>query len=242
MLLQIVRGVAEQKIAFVQQRHAMTTLSLVEVSRRSQNRNSFGHEVIKNLPKIAPGYRVNASRRFIQQNDFGTVDERADKPKLLLHPSGELAGEAFSKLAHSRRCKKFRRSRSPLSAVNSKKVRVEPNIFVNREVFVESKALRHIAQVQLGAFWIANHVKVCDRCGSRVRRHDARQHAERRCLAGAIRPNQAADFPRPYIETQIINRAHTWERPGEMGRNDRGFWIVIHAVSLLRLSRRLRWR
>ena len=173
----------------------MTTLGLVEVSRRSQNRNAFRHKVIKNLPKIAPGNRVNASRRFVQQYDFGTMDQRADKPKLLLHPSGELAGEAFSKLCSFPPLKKFRRARRLLSAVDSKKIGVEPNIFVNGQVFVEPKALRHVTQVQLGAFWIANYIKVCDSRGSRVRRHDASQHAKRRSLAGAVRSNQTKISP-----------------------------------------------
>ena len=44
--------------------------------------------LLQNFPHLNPGPRVQARRRFVQQQHFGVVNQAAGQPQTLLHPPG----------------------------------------------------------------------------------------------------------------------------------------------------------
>jgi hypothetical protein len=49
------------------------------------------------LPELAARKWIDAGGRFVQNEQFRVVNQRAAQPQLLLHAAGELAGRALGK-------------------------------------------------------------------------------------------------------------------------------------------------
>ncbi len=206
----------------------MTSLSLVQISSRSQNADSFRNQFVENAPKIAAGNGIDTGRWFIQQNDFGPMNQCANQSELLLHASRKFSRQTGAKLAHPRGSQQFRSALVSLFPVHAKQVGIKADVLINRQILIQAESLRHVTEVMLGAFGIANHVGACDDRTTFVRRHDSGEHTQRRGLAGAIGTHQAEDFSGTNIEAEMIDRDHSWKALGESFCDDREMRLAGH--------------
>src|SRR5215469_191862 len=127
------------------QRDSITSFGLVKIGSRVDHRHAAADQAVENRPEFAARYRIDAVGRLVEQQHAGAVNKRAHEPELLLHTAGELARKARAELLHTARAQQFRRARLALASRDAEQVRVEANIFVDREILVEAEALRHIA-------------------------------------------------------------------------------------------------
>ena len=74
---------------------------------------------------------------------------------------------------------------------------VQVEILLNRQVFVEAEALRHVADGGLNSGGIPTSVEAEHLRGPFVRQHEPGHDADQRRLAGAVRPDQPGDFAAP---------------------------------------------
>jgi len=72
------------------------------------------------------------------------MNESADKAKLLLHATGKLSSHAGSELAHACSLKQLRGTLVPLNLAYTKEIGIEADVFVDGEVLIEPKPLRHV--------------------------------------------------------------------------------------------------
>ena len=69
-------------------------LGFVQVRRRHHDRQPCGQELRQQLPELAPRHRIDAGRRFVEQQQLRLVDQRAGERELLLHAAGQAVGAA----------------------------------------------------------------------------------------------------------------------------------------------------
>ena len=112
-------------------------------------------------------------------------------------------------------CKQLRGPRLALGLADAEEIGVEADVLVDGEIFVETEALRHVAERVLGALGIADDIAAGDGCLACIGRHDAGQHAQGGRLACAVRTDQAEDFAGTHVEAERIDGAHAGKALGE---------------------------
>src|SRR5215471_14051792 len=74
----------------------MAALGLVEIRRRHEHGEALGRELREHVPEFAARYRIDASRRFVEQQNARLRYERTCQCELLLHAAAQLASKAVA--------------------------------------------------------------------------------------------------------------------------------------------------
>ena len=113
----------------------------------------------------------------------------------------------------------------------------EREVLVDREVFVQRELLRHVADAALQRLGVARDLVAehVDLAGGRVQQ--AAEHADRRRLAGAVRPEEAVDLAPAHREIEAVDGGHV-RRSASTGRA-RG-WPSRRSVMALMAQRHRR--
>ena len=119
-----------------------------------------------------------------------------------------------AKWQESGRLQQFLTACEALAARHGKELAIEEDIFRDREVFIESEALRHIAEAQLGAFGIGADIHAIDNDIAGIRAQYAGKHPHDGGLASSIRAYEAE-----YLATgnRQIDRSHRLHRSEVFG-------------------------
>ena len=191
----------------MQQRHAMASLGLVEVRGGIDDGDALADQRIEHRPEFAARNRIDAVGRLVEQQHARRVYQRADQAELLLHSTRKLAGQARAKLAHAACLQQFGGARLAVLSANAEQVRIKSNVLVDGQIFIQTEALRHVADEMLDAFGIGDDV--ASRDASRCRRRAAalrrgcawswscRRRRDRRCRRfRPARPRSSGDRSR----------------------------------------------
>ena len=83
--------------------------------------------------------------------------------------------------------------------------RDEFEVLADRQVLVEGEALRHVADVALDLLRLASGCRSRGRCPAAVGPEQPADHADRRRLAGAVRPEEADDLAFATLEVDVVD-------------------------------------
>ena len=187
----------EQQLAVIEKEHAIAGLGLVEIGRRPHNPDALLGQVLDHLPEFAARNRIDADARLVEEKQTRFLEERAGKAELLLHTARQLAGEPTRESLEIRQGEKPVERRRALGLRQPAQIRVQVEIFLNRQVLVEAESLRHIADGGLNSGRISTSVEAEHFHGPFVWQHEPGHNADQRRLAGAVRPDQPGDFAAP---------------------------------------------
>ena len=207
-LLQFFGPVAEEHASLVQEPDAMAPLGFVEIGGRGENGDAFGEQGIENSPEVATRHRIDAVGRLVEQDHLGSVNQRADQAELLLHPAGKVPGQTAAEIAQAGRRQQFRGALLALLAADAEEIRVEPDVFVHREVFVKAEALRHVAEVVLGALRVAHHVVAGHRRRAGVRASTPASMRSVVVFPAPSGPTRPKISPGVHVEGELVDGAH----------------------------------
>jgi hypothetical protein len=73
------------KHSFVHEGHTMAPFCFVKIRSCHNYGKAICREMGEHVPKLAPRYRIDACRRFIQEKNARLRDQCTDKRELLLH-------------------------------------------------------------------------------------------------------------------------------------------------------------
>src|SRR5215469_13622157 len=104
-------------------------------------------------------------------------------------------------------------------------------IFQNREITVQTEALRDISELRAYAFPIRPDVCALDGRVTACRMGQAAQHPHRRCFAGAIRAEKTKNRSRLDLKRKILHSVDAAETLAQMVEHDHRF---AHVETLLR--------
>ena len=159
-LLQCLGTIAEEHPALVQEPNSMAAFGLVEIGSGGENGDALGEKRIENLPEIAARDRIDSVCRLIEQNHARRMNQRADKAEFLLHSARQVSRQTAAKLGEAGGGQQFGRPLLALLAADAEQVGIKADVFVDGQIFVKAEALRHVAQIALGAFGIAHEHRV----------------------------------------------------------------------------------
>ena len=216
--------------AFFQKEHVVAERRLVHVGRRHHRAHlPRAHVLFENGPEFPARQRIHPNARLIQEQQFGTVQQRTGKPQLLLHAPREFSGGAFRKFRKIRHGEKLREPRLPLRLPEPEQIRVKQEILHHGQVFIEPELLRHIADQQLrlrpaDANRFAQH-----RHGALLRRENPRRNAHQSRFASAVRSHERRQFAFGRFKRDVLQqgRRRSFFRAGDVREGKR----CRHAVT-----------
>ena len=91
----------------------------------------------------------------------------------------------------------------------------ERDVLIDRQQFVERKALGHVADPALHPFGVGAHVDPADARGARRGAQQPAQHADGRGLARAVAAEKAEDLPRAHVERHPVDGGERAEPAGQ---------------------------
>ena len=104
----------------------------------------------------------------------------------------------------------------PLQIVGAVNTAEETDVFLNGQVFIERKFLRHVTDRLLDLPLPGTHIKAGNTAIAACRWQDARQHSDRRRFACAIRSQKTEDLPLAYTEADVIDSSEGAENAREI--------------------------
>src|SRR3982750_3948555 len=94
-----------------------------------------------------------------------------------------------------------------MDAVEAVDARDESEVLLDREVFVERKALRHVTRLALDRLRFPREIEAEHLAAPRIGREESAQHPKRRRLARAIGAEEAADMAFDDLDRHVLDRA-----------------------------------
>src|ERR1035437_8078042 len=157
VLLELIGAIAKQHAAVVHESDAVAALSLIKIGSGIQDRDTATNQGIEDAPEVAARNGINSISRLVKQNDARRVNQRAHQTKFLLHPPRKISRQTFAKLLEASCCQQFDRMFVTPLPLNAKQIRIEADVFIHSQVFVEAESLRHVAEVVFGALRVPHH-------------------------------------------------------------------------------------
>src|SRR5262249_3193127 len=197
------------------------------VMGRDKHGEAVGGELMNLAPEIAPRFRIDASGRFVEQEEL-RIRQRAGAEREPLFPTArELAGHLLlAALQAEPLDHRFGRGGGARNAVDA---RDEFKIFAHREVVVEAETLRHIADAIFDLRGLGADVVTETGAAALVGRQQPAQHTDGGGLAGAVRPEEAENGAAFDLHGQVAHDLPAAE----------GFGQAVHVDDDLGRGRRL---
>jgi hypothetical protein len=162
---------------------------------------------------------------------LGRAQQGAGQPEFLFHAPGELAGQPRGEGTQPREGQEPVEGLVPLAGDHAAQGGIEAQVFHHRQVFVEPKALGHVADEGGEVPGIALGIPSQDADPSRGGRHQARHQAHQGSLArpiGAHEPRQAAGVDLGGQPLEGLGRAKVLGNRCQQHRGRRGLRCHVH--------------
>ena len=132
-----------QQLALVQQQHAAAARGLVQIGGGPYH----GHAVVAaflqhgrdDRPEFAARYRIDADRRFVQQQQPRARQQSAGQAELLLHAAGELARQPRGERRQAGEAQQPRDAFGAQVARHGMQVGEQVEVFRDAEIFVQAE-------------------------------------------------------------------------------------------------------
>ena len=160
------------------------------------------------------------------------MNQCANQTQLLSHTTGEFPGRPLAEFAHAGGVQQPSRARLPLIRLYTEQVPIEADVFVNRQVLVQAKALRHVTQIVFGGFRVVHNVRAGHGRRTLVGRHYARKHSQGRCLACPIRTNKSKNLSWINVERNAIDGTNTGKAFGQSAGRECGLYCRFHCAEV----------
>src|SRR5689334_166904 len=155
------------------------------------------------------GFGVETDHRLIDDDDFGAVYERARDDQLLTHSVAVALDQLVAPLLEIEQCQQLPRAVFDGGPALIVQARDEAKKFRSRELLVDERPVRDEAELRLGRAWIGDDIDAADLDMTARRTKDARDHAERRRLSGAVRSQKAEQLAPWHREIDLIDGGET---------------------------------
>ena len=171
------------------------------------------------VPEIAPRLGIDAGGRLVQQQQLRIGQGAGAEREALLPAAGKLAGELSVATLQPQALDHLARGAAGVGHA------IEPGdefqILAHRQILVQRKALRHVADLALDLVGVAADIVAQTRSLAAVGRQQAAQHADGGGLAAAVRPEKAVDLAALDLHREVMHHLAAAERFGQAANVDR---------------------
>ena len=148
------------------------------------------------------------------------MHDRGGERKPLFPAAGKRAGELVLAVGEAKATEGLRDNAVAIRDLVKPGDEVE--VLADGEVFVEREALGHVADFQLDAIGLADHVVAEAGAAAGIGTEQAAEHADGRGLARAVRPEESDDLAAVHVEIDMIHHHLAREGLGQvLDRDDR---------------------
>ena len=210
------RGRARRKhLAGVHGGKPFEPFRLFHIGRGDDHAHAFAARAhaIDQLPELPARQRVDAGRRFVEDQEIRIMDETATKPELLPHAAGQFLRWAVGKRRESGAVQELTDLFVPLGTrlleQAAKKLDILPDAQVRIEVLAQ--ALRHIgdARTDRGPMRRASHVAADDENGPGLYPPRTRDQAQQRGLADPVGPDEPHHAAGRDLDRDVVQSNNT---------------------------------
>ena len=225
-----------KQLAFVHKQHVPALFRFVEVGGAPEDQHPVACQLVHHLPQLTAGDGVHADAGLVQQQDLWFADERTGQPQLLLHPAGELARQPAGERAEGGELKQAGEGFLPGFAGHAAQVGIQVQVFHHRQIFIQTKLLRHIAEHGVERAVVFDRVKAKHAGCAFIRLQQAGQHPHQRGFACAVRADQAGHiaFLNGAVQRGDRRFVHPCEAFDQIVELDNRVIHVVPRCSLLR--------
>ena len=218
---QALRRALRKHAALMQHEHLGAARGFVHVGGADDDAQALGlHQLLHDGPEVAPRERIDAHAGFVQQQQIGRAHQRAGQAQLLLHAAGELARRTPGKARQAGHLQQPGVARAAHGGRHAMQIGIQVKVFLHAQVFIQAKALRHVADAALHGLRLARAAlaQLMAQHGKapRVRRQQGGQQAHEGGFARAIRPDQRRELPRARLQRHLAQRV----QPPACGRGE----------------------
>ncbi|MGX1489286.1 hypothetical protein RKD41_001545 [Streptomyces tendae] len=173
---------------------------LLQILRGQQYGRAGGGQLPHRLPDPAPARRVESRRGLVQEEHVGTADETRGQVEAAAHPAGVAGHRPVGGLGQTEAVQQLvgplRRSAHPVQPGE------QPQILAAGQITVHGGVLAGDADVTAYGRRVAEQIVPGDPGGAGVRPQQRGEQPYGGRLAGAVRPEEAADRARRYREVE----------------------------------------
>ena len=151
------RSSIDEEIAERNISKAVAKFGLVHVVGGDEESQALRGEAVDFIPKIAAGFRIDAGSGLVEEEKAGFVKEAGGEGHALFPTAGELAGELFFAMC---KAEVFEALGDGFFGIgNAIDAGDKGEIFLNREVFVKTETLGHVADLAFDRSAFADDIK-----------------------------------------------------------------------------------
>ena len=154
---------------------------------------------------------VEAGRRFIQEEDAGSVDEGRGEIEAALHAAGIRADGAIGGVFEVDNGEQFVDALAAYNAAHAKETRLKREQFPAGLHVVETRLLESHADAVPHGACVGEDVEAVDACVAGGGTQQRGEHTNGGRLAGAVLPEETEDRSRRDVEVDAIDGAHLIE-------------------------------
>ena len=195
-------------------------LRFLEVVRREHDRHTGPLELGQHLVDPLPALRINADRRLVEQDELRLMHEAAGD----VEPAAHAAGEALDGLARSldeiRPLERPRDARGQVGFRNAVQPAEHLEVLARREQRIDRHLLGHDADLRTAIPGGQRPSQQVNRAG--VEPHLPRDRLDHRCLARAVRAEQADELTAMHFEERTGERLHLAKALGRVVDEEHG--------------------
>jgi len=184
-------------------------VGLLEVVGGEQDRDALiAAQPLDLLPHVGPDLGVEPGRGLVEEQDTRPVHEREPDVESPLHAAREGADDAVGRLAEAEAAEQLVDAPFELRAAHALQPAAQTQVLARRRLAVGASALGHHADAAPHLGGVRADVVAGDRRAALVGARQRREDADRRGLAGAVRPEKAEDRALLHRERQAVEGPH----------------------------------
>src|SRR5438445_11912391 len=162
------------------------------------------------VPEISPRLGIAAGGWLVQQQQLRIGQRAGPERKPLLPAAGEFAGKLPLASRKSESLDHLLRGAARIT--HAIEARDEFQVLAHREVLIQGKALRHVADLALDAVGVAADVVAEAGALAPVGRQQYAEHADGRGLAASVGAEEAVDAAALHLHRQLMHHLAAAER------------------------------
>src|SRR5262245_29253061 len=196
------RAVNEQ-LAVSDVGEAVAALGFIHVVRGDEKRESLGRKIVDLFPKVATRLRIDAGRRFIEQQQFRMVNEARRQREPLLPAAGQLTGQLILPFHECESLEAFAHGFAPV--LHREHARDKVEILGEAQVLVKAEALGHVADLALDGLTLSDHIVAETGATACVGTQQATEHPDECGLAAAVRAEKPVNLTSANLKSDVID-------------------------------------
>ena len=188
--------------------------------------------LVNQFPELAACGRVHPTRRLIQKDNFGPVEDGDGEGKFLLPAQWKAFHQCVPLLFQPEAEKQLLRFGSNLRFGDAVDTGKEADILPHLEVFVKGKFLAHIADVLLHFFGLGSHIEACHARLASGGTTKPRKHTHGGGLACPVGSQETENLAPMDLEGDVVYGGEVTETLGQPFHFNHIVFVVFHPFVL----------